>query len=200
MQAPPFGKGNDMRYRIGQFAHMTGLSPHTLRYYDSQGLLPFLEKDEKGNRSFGERDLSWIQVLECRKVSGFTLSEMKEYADLVQQGDATLEQRLALFEGHRERAREKIEELQLSLDALNYKCWYYRTAVEAGTEQVLLGEGEYDQVACYRAFKQWESERTDQPDKPPTLYPYDEEPPQADEAKEGAASNPRIETHGETAS
>ena len=48
------------------------------------------------------------------KVSGFTLSEMKEYADLVQQGDATLEQRLALFEGHRERAREKIEELQLS--------------------------------------------------------------------------------------
>lgn len=160
-----------MDYSIGEAAALTGLSAHTLRYYDRQGIMPFLRKDEQGNRIFGKHDLQWLTVIECMKISGFTIAEMREYAELVRQGDTTLKQRLALFEEHRQRTLKKIEELQTSLDGLNYKCWYYETAAAAGTERVHFTDDGYDQAVCYGRFKQWEAEHLDEPSRLWTLFP-----------------------------
>lgn len=160
-----------MGYTVNQVAALTGLSPHTLRYYDRQGVMPFLKRGASGAREFDDRDLQWIQVIKCMKVSGFTLAEMRDYADLVKRGDETLEDRLAVFEEHRERTERAIRELELSLDGLNYKCWYYRTAVEAGTERIHLTEEGYDQALCYSRFKEWEEGQLGRPSELRTLFP-----------------------------
>lgn len=162
-------------YTIGQAAKMTGFPVPTLRYYDERGIMPFLGKDERGNRVFRTRDLQWLQVVSCMKVSGFSLAEMQEYANLVRQGDSTLEMRLALFQEHRARTLEQIEKLRISLDGLNYKCWYYQTAVESGTEAVHFIENGYDQALCYRRFKDWEGQNLDEPSRIQTLFDVDEE-------------------------
>lgn len=180
-----------MGYTVHQVAEITGLSPHTLRYYDRQGIMPFLKKGANGAREFSDYDLQWIQVIECMKVSGFTLAEMRDYADLVRQGDATLEDRLAMFEEHRERTKRAIRELEASLDGIEYKCWYYRIAVEAGTERVhLTGEG-YDQALCYRRFKEWEEHQLGHRSELWTLFP---EPKAAPEAE----AEPKLELESET--
>ena len=170
VEAADVADENGATYSIGQVARMTGFSVSALRYYDERGVMPFLKKDKGGNRVFRVVDLQWLQVIDCMKVSGFSLGEMREYADLVRQGDATLQQRLALFEEHRERTLRKIEELQASLDGLNYKCWYYREAVQAGTESVHFTESGYDQAVCYRRFKEWEEDNLDEPSRIWTLF------------------------------
>lgn len=159
-----------MSYSVGEVAKITGLSPHTLRYYDKQGLMPFLQKDENGVRNFRKLDIQWLQVIECMKVSGFSIAEMRHYADLVRRGDETLGERLEFFEERRQRTRDKIKELELSLDALNYKCWYYQQAVEAGTERVHFTREGYDQSLCYSRFKEWEDGHLDNPSEIRNLF------------------------------
>lgn len=74
-----------------------------------------------------------------------------------------------------------MEELQAALDVINCKCWYYQTAVEAGTEQVHLTDGNYDQALCYSQFKTWEEEELGKSSRhseafgQPWLIPPDEE-------------------------
>lgn len=152
-----------MSYTIQEVSEITGLSAHTLRYYDREGVMPFLRRDKQGNRIFEKRDLQWLQVVRCMKIAGFTLADMREYANMVKQGDESLPARLALFDQRRGEVLRKMEELQAALDAINYKCWYYQTAVEAGTEQVHLTNGNYDQALCYSQFKTWEKQEPGKP-------------------------------------
>lgn len=144
-----------MGYTVQDVADITGISTHTLRYYDREGIMPFLKREEHGNRIFEKSDLQWPQVVKCMKISGFTLADMRAYADLVKQGDESLAERLELFEKHREKTLEQIADLQAALDAIDYKCWYYRTSLEAGTESVHFVEDGYDQALCYQEFKSW---------------------------------------------
>lgn len=149
---------------IQEASDITGISVHTLRYYDRQGIMPFLTKDEHGNRVFTEADMQWIYVVKCMKVTGFTLREMREYADLVRAGDSTLQERLEIFQRRREKVQREIERLQCSLDGLNYKCWYYEKAVEAGTEKVHAADG-YNMAPCYSKIEEWEQKVNKHPMK-----------------------------------
>lgn len=141
---------------VHEAARLTGISEHTLRYYDRQGVMPFLERDAAGNRVFTDADFQWLQVVRCMKLSGFTLAEMRDYAGLVRRGDETLAERLRVFEEHRERALEALEQLRAGLDGLEYKCWYYRVALEAGTEDVHDDGDGVNLARCYSRFKEWE--------------------------------------------
>lgn len=105
----------------------------TLRYYDKEGLLPFVERSPGGMRMFQEKDFEWLQVIGCLKKAGMPLRDIRVYIELAMQGDDTIGERLALFEHQREVQREQMEQLQRTMDVLDYKCWYYETARDAGS-------------------------------------------------------------------
>ena len=86
-----------MSYTIQQVANMTGIPATTLRYYDKEGLLPFLERRSSGYRKFSDIDLASLQIVQCLKATGMSVAEMKQFSDWVRGGDATLKERLDMF-------------------------------------------------------------------------------------------------------
>lgn len=90
-----------MTYTVGQMAKMLGLAGSTLRYYDKEGLLPFVERSSGGIRMFREKDYEWLQIIECLKKAGMSIKDIKKYIVLLQQGDSTIQERLELFQHQR---------------------------------------------------------------------------------------------------
>ena len=86
-----------MSYSIGQVAEKTGLTSYTLRYYDREGLMPFVHRSPAGRREFTDDDLDFIDLITCLKATGMQLAEIRKFVELAMQGDATLETRLAIF-------------------------------------------------------------------------------------------------------
>lgn len=125
-----------MYYTIGEMAKIINVAPSTLRYYDKEGLLPFVERTEGGIRMFKESDYEGLTIINCLKNSGMPLKDIKVFLEMVMQGDASIEQRLELIEKQRERVLQQLAEIQNVLQILDYKVWYYSTAKEAGTTAV----------------------------------------------------------------
>ena len=128
-----------MTYTISQAAARMGVSVPTLRYYDKEGLLPFVDRKANGIRVFKDSDFEWLAVINCMKNAGASIKDIKEYIDLCMSGDDTLEQRLAIFERRRREVTAQLEELQKLLGVIDHKIWYYKTTIEAGTESVHEG-------------------------------------------------------------
>ncbi|MBR7069420.1 MAG: MerR family transcriptional regulator [Oxalobacter sp.] len=122
-----------MPYSIRETAALIGVSPSTLRYYDKEGLLPTVERTAGGMRIFKDSDIEWLRIIDCLKKTGMSLKDIRQFIEMVQAGDRTIEARLAMFEHRREKVKEQIAELQKTLDILNYKCWFYTAARNTGT-------------------------------------------------------------------
>lgn len=122
-----------MSYTVGEMARILGVPSSTLRYYDKEGLLPFVARSSGGIRIFTEKDYEWLQVISCLKRAGMSLKDIREYILLAMQGDETIDPRLQLFYKQRETLKAQMEELQRTMEMLEYKCWYYETAESAGT-------------------------------------------------------------------
>lgn len=126
-----------MVYTVGEMAKIIGVAPSTLRYYDKEGLLPFVERSGSGIRIFGEQDLNTLSIIHCLKQSGLSIKEIKRFIDMVQQGDETIDERLELFEKRRIILEKQIKEMQNTLKVLDYKCWYYQTAKKEGSTEAV---------------------------------------------------------------
>ncbi len=126
-----------MYYTIGEIAKKVNISPHTLRFYAKEGLLPFVERSESGIRMFKDEDFQWLMIIECLKKAGMPIKDIKTLIDLTMEGDSTIGQRLEIFKKQKEAVEKQIAQLQETLDLLKYKCWYYETAKKAGTCAVL---------------------------------------------------------------
>ena len=122
-----------MVYTVGEMAKRMGVAASTLRYYDKEGLLPFVERSPGGIRLFRETDVEWLNVIGCLKSAGMSIGDIREYIRLAMQGDGTIDQRLALFKRQREALIRKMAALQNTLDMLDYKCWFYERAQELGS-------------------------------------------------------------------
>ena len=122
-----------MFYTVGEMAKILNIAPSTLRYYDKEGLLPFVERSGGGIRMFKDEDFSWLRIIECLKQTGMPIKEIKKFVNWCMEGDSTIDQRLALIEQQREAVLEQMEKLRGTLHMLDYKHWYYETAKDAGT-------------------------------------------------------------------
>ena len=122
-----------MFYTIGEMARKLNVAPSTLRYYDKEGLLPFVERSSGGIRMFKDEDMEWLRLLGCLKKAGMPLKEIRSLMDWSRQGDATISQRLELIEKQRQSVLDQQKQLEDTLLMLDYKRWYYQTAQEAGT-------------------------------------------------------------------
>lgn len=125
-----------MNYTIGEAAKQLNLSVPTLRYYDKEGLLPYIERTDSGNRIFHDKDLELLNVIQCLKSSGMSIKAIKHFIEWCEEGDATLQQRFDMFMTQKAAVEEQMIELQSTLDLINHKCEYYETALEAGTESI----------------------------------------------------------------
>jgi len=125
-----------MIYTVGEMAKMLSVAPSTLRYYDKEGLLPFVERSGGGMRMFKEADFEWLFIIECLKKTGMPIKDIRDFIEIVMKGDETIGERLELFRKQRKAVEEQIAQLQATLNILNYKCWYYETANKAGTTAV----------------------------------------------------------------
>lgn len=125
-----------MSYSMKEIAEMMGVTTSTLRYYDQQGLLPGIER-KNGIRVFDNKDFKWLRVLNCLKNTNMPIKKIKQYVELAQMGDSTLEKRYDLIKEQKENILNQIKELKYYLKEIEYKEWYYETAIEAGTEKVV---------------------------------------------------------------
>ncbi len=125
-----------MEYGIREVAEMMNIPISTIRYYDKEGLLPFLSRKESGYRIFKDSDLEMLRVIDCFKSTGMPISQMKEFIAMVKAGDASLQERYDLFEERKRIVNQQIKELEKQMDVIDHKLWYYSTAIEAGTEDI----------------------------------------------------------------
>lgn len=125
-----------MLYTVGEIAKLLGVAASTLRYYDQEGLLPFVERSSSGMRVFKDSDYEWLQIIECLKKTGMPLKDIRRFVEMAMQGDETIEPRLALIKQQREAVKAQMAQLQQTLDTLDFKCWYYEAARAAGTTDV----------------------------------------------------------------
>lgn len=142
-----------MLYTVGEMSKELGVAASTLRYYDQEGLLPFVQRTPGGIRMFTDEDYSVLKIIDCLKKSGLSIKEIKAYFDLAAKGDETLKERQMIFQNRREMLEKQIEEMQKTLSILDYKCWYYDTAIAAGTEKQLSKISVNQVPLTYRAGK-----------------------------------------------
>ncbi|GIP21934.1 MerR family transcriptional regulator [Paenibacillus sp. J22TS3] len=111
---------------IRQVAALTGLSVHTLRYYEQIGLLTSIDRNEHGHRCFTSEDVTWIEFINRLKATGMTLTNMLEIAELKRKGDTTLTARRILLEEHYSEVQKALMELETNLHLLAEKITTYK--------------------------------------------------------------------------
>ena len=130
-------EGREMTYTTAKAAEKIGISAHTLRFYDKEGLLPNVGRDEHGNRRFTDNDLQWLSLLQCLKNTGMSLKDIKRFAECTTIGDDTIDERLALFERQTEDVKCQIAELKRYLKLLEYKLAFYQKAKALGSVEAV---------------------------------------------------------------
>jgi len=113
-------------FSIQQVASMTGLSTHTLRYYEKIGLIKNVQRAQTGYRQYTDVDLAWIQFLIRLRVTGMPMLKMKQFSDLRQKGESTITARKELLEEHYNDVLGKIEELELNSHKIEEKIAHYK--------------------------------------------------------------------------
>jgi DNA-binding transcriptional MerR regulator len=111
---------------VGEAAAKVGLSTHTLRWYEQEGLVEPVTRDGAGRRRYESGDLNWLVLLTRLRTTGMSVRDMRRYAELARLGPQTVSERRRLFEEHKERVLERIADLQRDLEAIDVKIEIYR--------------------------------------------------------------------------
>lgn len=142
-----------MNYTVGEMAKMIDIPATTLRYYDKEGLLPYVERTDGGIRVFKDSDIEWLQIITCMKKAGMSIQDIKLYVQLIQEGNDTIDTRLQMFKKQRKVLEQQLEELKNTINVLDYKCWYYETAKEAGSTDIFKTMSEKDYPKKFQSLR-----------------------------------------------
>ncbi|WP_317969202.1 MerR family transcriptional regulator [Paenibacillus sp. CCS19] len=110
---------------IKDVTEMTGISAPTLRYYEKEGLLPYVKRNENGKRLYDEEDLSWISFVTALRATGMPIAQIQKYVYLFKEGDSTIAERKMMMLHHKKDIEKSIKELYFNLDKINYKLALY---------------------------------------------------------------------------
>ncbi|GGR69809.1 DNA-binding transcriptional MerR regulator [Nocardioides luteus] len=134
---------------IAEVAERTGLTAHTLRYYERDGLMLEVGRNGAGHRAYTERDLGWITLITRLRATGMPIREIRRYAEMVRSGGGNEGARLDLLRAHRDRVRAQLEETAAHLDAIEFKVAYYAAAVgETDPDAELIAQQRRDAPAA----------------------------------------------------
>ncbi|WP_338448623.1 MerR family transcriptional regulator [Niallia oryzisoli] len=123
-------------FSISEVAKELNLTVYTLRYYDKEGLMPFVERTASRTRLFKESDIDALKIIECLKSTGMPIKEIKKFIEWCFDGDSTLQQRYDMFMERKSSVEAQMEELKKTMKLIEHKCSYYKKALEAGTEDI----------------------------------------------------------------
>ncbi|MEU2896904.1 MerR family transcriptional regulator [Streptomyces sp. NPDC006967] len=118
-------------YTISEVVALTGLTAHTLRWYERIGLMPHIDRSHTGQRRYSNRDLDWLALVGKLRLTGMPVADMVRYAELVRSGDHTYTERFELLRQTREDVLSRIAELQGTLAVLDRKLSFYADAGRA---------------------------------------------------------------------
>lgn len=133
---------------IAEAARRTGVSVHTLRYYERAGLVVTpVDRTSSGRRRYRQLDLDWITICTRLRATGMPIRAIRRYAQLVQAGYGNEQERLELLEAHRDAVTAKIAELRQNLELIDHKIDVYRGRLDAGDADRLWAPGRQGAVA-----------------------------------------------------
>lgn len=115
-----------MEYTIKDVSKKYNLSASTLRYYEKEGLLPEIKKNQSKQRVYQDEDLQWLDIIMCMRKTGMTIAYIKSYIELCQKGDSTIEQRYNIFLKQKEILIQQQEEIEKNINTVNYKINLYQ--------------------------------------------------------------------------
>lgn len=122
-----------MSYTIKQVSEKTKLKAHVLRYYEREGLLPFVTRSNSGIRRYSEDDLEWLGLICCLKNTGMSIKQIKDFVKLSVKGDETLKQRCEMLVEHKKGVEAQIEEMQRHLVKVSHKIEFFTSQYEKYT-------------------------------------------------------------------
>lgn len=122
-------------YSMKEACQMTNMSYETLKFYCNEGLVPNVKRDKRNYRIFSDKDIKWIDSLNCLKRCGMTINEMKEYLKLCLEGEKSIPERKLILDKKREALLRSMEEIQKSIDFIDWKQNFY--------DEVLSGKTKY---------------------------------------------------------
>lgn len=112
-------------FTVKEVSEIMGISPHSLRFYDKEGLLPTLSRTDSRRRLFSYEDLEWVYNIQCWRATGMPLAEIRRYIELARQGEGTLEERYEIIQKQHARAVEEVKAAKERVKMLEYKVnWY----------------------------------------------------------------------------
>jgi DNA-binding transcriptional MerR regulator len=117
-------------YTVKQTSEITGISAHTIRFYDNEGLFPFVSRDKNNIRLFSDDDLNWVNIVHCLRDTGMPLADIKQYIELCKQGNSTAEERYNIILKQKEKAEQEVIKMQERVELLKKKTGYYKELLE----------------------------------------------------------------------
>lgn len=112
-------------FSIKEAAQLTGVSADTLRYYEKAGLLDGISRNVGGHRRFTSTDLNGLRFVVKLRLTGMPIREVRQYVELVRQGDHTMDQRRSMLQSHGDRIRQQMSELSRCLEVVDVKLEMY---------------------------------------------------------------------------
>lgn len=124
--------------KIQEVSEKFEISTDTLRYYERIGLIPAVNRTESGIRDYTEEDVRRVDFVKCMRSAGLPIEVLIDYMALVQKGDSTIATRKEILLEQREQLTARIEEMQKTLEILNYKIQVYESKM-VETEKKIKG-------------------------------------------------------------
>ncbi len=121
-------------YSMKEACQLTNMSYETLKFYCNEGLVPNVKRDKRNYRIFSDKDIKWIDSLNCLKRCGMTINEMKEYLELCLEGERSIPERKTILAKKREALLQSLEEIQKSIDFIDWKQNFYDDVLSGKTK------------------------------------------------------------------
>lgn len=125
-----------MGYSVKDVSEKLNISQYTLRYYEKEGLIPYVQRNYSGRRVYSDNDLIWIQLIGCMRATGMSIAYIKNYVELTVQGKGTLLKRREIIIEQKEIIESEIKKYSDLLEVVNIKLKKYN--------QLITNEYEYN--------------------------------------------------------
>lgn len=117
---------------IKEVSEKYGISQDTLRYYERIGMIPPVTRTKGGIRNYSIEDLNWVELVVCMRKAGLSIEVLTQYVKLYQQGDETFAERLELLKGQKQVLVAQRQQIDDTINRLDYKISRYEQAVKTG--------------------------------------------------------------------
>lgn len=124
----PISKVTELNYKIKAVSEKTGISAHTLRYYEKEGIIPPIKRDKNGIRIFDDCDLSWIEIVCCLKDTNMDLADIKRIVELSNDPNNAkkIQSKIDILENHKKSVIENMEQIKQQLVKIDKKIDFYK--------------------------------------------------------------------------